>query len=161
MLISNLLSHQWKSFFRNERWRRNLFSRFIYGFLMLYFLIAAIVLGQNIEALLKDKGGIPFDTFNSIILFYFFGDLLIRCFLQPLPSLQMTPYLRFKIRHSSILTYLLYRSLWNIFNIIPLLVVIPFAFKIIQPTFGSSCSLIYLVGFFMMVLDTSFLIRKK
>jgi hypothetical protein len=119
---------------------------------MVYFLVLAIVLGQNIDTLLKDKGGVPFETFNSVILFYFLGDLLIRCFLQPLPSIQLTPYLRFKIRHSSILTYLLYRSLWNFFNIVPLLVVVPFAIKIIHPNFGSFHSVIYLFGFFLVVL---------
>jgi len=157
MLATLLLSHQQKSFFRNARWRRNIFSRILLGVLILYLLFIAIVFAINIESLLKEIGSNPFDTFNSIIIYYFSVDFLLRCFLQPLPSLQIVPYLRFKIRRSTIINHLLYQSLWNVFNLIPVFVIIPFAIKIILPYYGVAYMMFYFVSFFLIVLLNNYM----
>lgn len=152
MIVLHLYSHHWRSFLRNGRWRRNWFSRIMYGILVLYFLFFTIFLNQHIEIILKEIGDNPFNTFNSIIILYFSVDLFLRCFLQPLPSIQIIPYLRLKIKRSIIINYLIYRSLWNIFNLVPIFMVIPFIIKIILPQYGITCVMAYVLGFFLIIL---------
>lgn len=128
-MISQFFSHYWKGIFRNAAWRRNLLSKIVFGILVLYILLVFIYLGASLDKILARQGGSPIDTFNSVLLWYFAIDLLVRSMLQPLPVIQVIPYLRFNIRRSKVIHYLFIKSIWNIFNLLPWLVLIPFAVK--------------------------------
>jgi hypothetical protein len=126
------------------------------------------MLGLHIDKTLVSLGGNPVDNFNSILLWYLTVDLFMRCLLQPLPTIEIIPYLRFRIRRKKIINYLLVRSAFNVFNYIPLLVVIPFSVKLIMPQFGTGLAMVYLSGFILLLtfnnflaLFIGFLIQKK
>jgi hypothetical protein len=150
-------SHLWKSFLRNERWRRNLITKILFGVLICYFILLFIMLGVNIDKILAESGGDPIQKFNSILLWYLAIDLFLRCLLQPLPAIEILPYLRLRIRRSKIITYLLVRSFVNFFNIIPLFVVVPFCLKILAPHYGTSTALIYIGGFSLLLVLNNYL----
>jgi hypothetical protein len=147
-----LYSHHWKSFIRNGRWRRNLFSKIMYGVMIFYIILAFNMLGSSIVRILAKTGENPTDTFNSFLIWYLAIDLLMRCLLQPLPTIQVIPYLSLRIRRSTIINYLLFRSLWNIFNFIPWLIIIPFSLKVLFPAYGIWATTAYLAGFFFLII---------
>ncbi len=153
----NLYSHIWKSFIRNERWRRSLFVRIFYIFITLYLLLLFFILGHEINKILANVGGDPVNKFNSFLIWYMAVDLLIRCMLQPVPALQTVPYLRLRIRRSRLINHILVRSTANIFNILPLLVIIPFAIKTLMPSHGTAAGLIYIAGFILLIFLNNFL----
>ncbi len=153
----NFYSHLWKSFIRNERWRRNLLTKILFGILILYFIITFLVLGLNIGKILGQLGGDPVDRFNSILLWYLPADLFMRCFLQPLPTIEVLPYLRLPIRRSQIVNYLLGRSVVNLFNLIPWFVIIPFSIQILLPQSGTGIVVIYLAVIALLLLFNNFL----
>ena len=164
----NFYSHTWKSFIRNERWRRNLLTQILLVIFALYITLLFLMLGLHIDKTLVSLGGNPVDNFNSILLWYLTVDLFMRCLLQPLPTIEIIPYLRFRIRRKKIINYLLVRSVLNVFNYIPLLVVIPFSVKLIMPQLGTGLAMVYLSGFILLLtfnnflaLFIGFLIQKK
>ena len=153
----NLYSHLWKSYIRNERWRRNLLAKILFGILMLYFIVLFLVLGLNIGKILGQMGGDPVDRFNSIILWYLPADLFMRCLLQPLPTIEVLPYLRLPLRRRQIINYLLSRSLVNLFNLIPWFVIIPFSIQMLLPQTGTGLVVIYLAVMALLLIFNNFL----
>jgi len=153
----NLYSHFWKSFIRNERWRRNLLTKILFGILILYFIVLFLVLGLNIGRILRQMEGDPVDRFNSFLLWYLPVDLFLRCLLQPLPTIEILPYLRLPVRRSKIVNYLLRRSLMNLFNLIPWFVIIPFSVQILLPESGAGIAMIYLSAIALLLILNNFL----
>jgi hypothetical protein len=151
MLAFYLFSHHFKSFIRNGQWRRNISSKILLGIVVLNVVFLFVSLGLHIDKLLINGKNDPISLFNSFLLWYLPADLLMRCFLQPLPTIQILPYLRFRIRRSKLINYLLIRSTWNWFNLIPWLVIIPFSIKLIVPAYGIGAALRYLAGFLLLV----------
>ena len=64
----NLYSHIWKSFFRNERWRRNLLTRILFVLLIIYLIAVFLMVGLHLEEILKQVGGDPVYQFNTILI---------------------------------------------------------------------------------------------
>ena len=102
-------------------------------------------------------GGDPVDRFNSILLWYLSADLFMRCLLQPLPTVEVLPYLRLPIRRSKIVNYLLGRSVVNPFNLIPWFVILPFSVQILLPQSGTGIVVIYLSVMALLLIFNNFL----
>jgi len=147
-----LYSHIWKSFIRNERWRRSLFARILFVLLGLYFVILFLILGYNVSTLLAREGGEAAGKFFMWILYYLAADYLMRCFLQQIPSLEVIPYLRFCIRRKKLVNHLLVRSSYSIFNILPLFILIPFAVMVLGPSMGAVDVLVFLAGCILLII---------
>lgn len=153
----NFYPHIWKSFLRNAQWRRNLLTKILLGVLILYFTGLFLMLGLNIDKILGEGGGDPVEKFNSVLLWYFVFDLTLRCLMQQLPAIEALPYLRLRIRRSTIINYLLIRSMINLFNLIPWFIVIPFSVKILLPQYGTTTVLFYISGFCLVMILNNFL----
>jgi hypothetical protein len=157
MLIQIYIYHQWKSFIRNARWRRNLLSKLLLAILVFFVLSTLSILGYNIDKILLELGGDPIATFNSFLIPYLFTDFFFRFFFQSDPSIYFIPYLRFRVRHTKLVTLMIFRSLWSIFNIIPWLLVIPFTIKILFVESGLKTAIPYLFAIFLLILINNFL----
>lgn len=157
MIINSFLSHHWKSFVRNEKWRRNIASKILYTILALYLVLVSFMFGSNIDKILGSVGRNPVELFNSILVWYFAVDLLLRCFFQSLPVIHALPYLQFKIKKSNILNYLIASSFWNLFNLIPWLFIVPFVIKVLIPAYGLPLSFAYLFGILLILLNNNVL----
>jgi hypothetical protein len=154
-MIAQFYSHYWKGLIRNAAWRRNILTKIVFGILMLYLIMLFVYVGVSLDQILLKKGGNPVDTFNSFLIWYFVFDLLMRSMMQSLPVIQVIPYLRFKFRRATIIHYLLLKSLWNIFNFLPWLIIVPFCIRIL-PASGHS-GIFYIVGILALVLINNFL----
>lgn len=148
----NLFPHIWKSLIRNERWRRNLLARILFILLGLYFVVMFLVLGYNISSVLEREGGESVGKFFMWILYYLAADYLIRCFLQQIPSLEVIPYLRFRIRRKKLVNHLLVRSSFSIFNLLPLFILIPFSVMVLGPSMGAVDVLLFLTGCILLII---------
>jgi len=148
-------SHIWKSFIRNERWRRNIFTRLMYIFFSLYFIITFLILGFDISASLAKSSGDAVASFNAYMIWYLVADLLVRCILQPIPSLDVIPYFRFRIRRNEIINHLLVRSTFNLFNVLPLFLIMPFVLKVLMPLDGTAAGLLYITGCLLILIFLS------
>jgi Family of unknown function (DUF5687) len=157
MLIQIFIYHQWKSFIRNARWRRNLLSNILLAILVFFILSMLSILGYNIDKILLELGGNPIATFNSFLIPYLFIDLFLRFIFQSSPSVYFIPYLRFRLQHTKLVTLMIFRSLWSFFNIIPWFLVIPFIIKILFKESGLKTAIPYFFAIFLLILINNFL----
>jgi hypothetical protein len=147
-----LYSHIWKSFIRNERWRRNLFAKILFVLLGFYFVILFLILGYNISSVLARESGEAAGKFMMWILYYLAADYIMRCFLQQIPSLEVIPYLRFRIRRKKLVNHLLVRSSISLFNILPFFIIIPFVTVVLGPSRGAAAALLFLAGCLLLII---------
>ncbi len=153
-MIKHFFSHYWKAVFRNATWRRNMVSKIVFGILVLYLIMLFVYIGVSLPEILGKVGRNPVDTFNSFLLWYFLIDLLLRSMFQSLPVIQVIPYLRLKLRKSKVIHYLLIKSLGNIFNFLPWLIIIPFCVSILP---DQITPFFYITGILIMLIINNFL----
>src|SRR5271170_1571788 len=132
-MLLTVLSHQWKSFWRSRSAGKGLAVQLFLGFLILYLLAVAVSLGFYLNSFIQKvfPGQDVILVFCGFILYYFFIDILLRFLLQDLPTLTIQPYLVQNIRRSQLIRFLNTRSLFNFFNLLPLLLFVPFTVVVI------------------------------
>ena len=150
-MIITLLAHQWKEFWRSRTASRNLIAQMLSGLFALYIFTLSLFLGIFLDTLIAKAfpGQNTVTVFFGFVLYYFFIDIIIRFILQNLPTLSIYPYLSLNISRSTLSRFLNLKSLFSIFNILPLVVFLPFIIKIIGNTFpllSTVCFIISIVG---------------
>lgn len=137
-MLTVFLNHQRKAFWRSRNKGRSIVAQIFLGFVVLYFLLLAIGVGIGmefvIEKIFPEKD--VFYVFNGLILYYFAFDFVARLQLQELPTLSIVPYLHLNIPKHKIVRFLNVRSLFSIFNILPIFVFIPFCGVAISEVYG-------------------------
>ncbi len=157
-MIKWLVVHQWKQFFRSSVWQRRIVANIFLGLLIFLVALNLLAIGLYLDRLLAARASEsgPTVLFNSFLLYYFGVDLLMRLMLQKVPGLSIRPYLHLKVKSSTVTHFLLSKSLWSLFNFLPLLVAAPFAVKIIAADSQGGAA-IWLATIFIMLLCNSYL----
>ncbi len=159
MIFTWFLRHQLKEMQRSSIWQKSIAINIILGFVILIIFVELLVVGLFIDKILEeavpDKD--PIVVFNGLILYYLGFEFFLRFFLQSLPTLNIETYLHLPIRKSSIIHYVAAKSIAVIGNYLSWLIFIPFAFKVIMPTYSSGIAWIWLAGMIMLVFSNNFL----
>ncbi len=155
-----LLTHQWKALWRSRGKNKAIATNILIGFLVLYFLFTAIVIGFALDPLLEKHfgAGNAVHAFCGFILYYFAIDIYTRFQFQELPTIALQPYLLQNIRRSQLLRFLNLRSLFSFFNIVPLLLFMPFTIITIYSQFGIVSTLGFIASIFGICFGNHFLI---
>jgi len=125
------------------------------GLFGLYILLSALglsviggkVLADSYPEFAMEEVGLAFINYAFIYSFFF------RMMMQTFPSLQLTPYLLLPIRKSKIVNHLLIRSLFSYYNLLPLVLMIPFALIFIRPEVSGSqftSIFVFIIGFILL-----------
>lgn len=153
-MLSTFLDHQWKAFWRSKNKGGSIAAQIFMGFIIVYFLVLAIAVGFGFEKLsaklFPDHD--PFTVFNAAILYYFAIDFLMRMQLQELPTLAIVPYLHLNIPKRKIVNFLNVTALFSAFNIIPLLLFLPFCLTGIFTLYGGFPTLMYVVSIVSLII---------
>jgi len=154
-----LLSLAWKESFRSAYWNKNLATKIILGFLALYFALNFLMLGIAIPGIFSKEfpDFDPVSKFNSLLLGYFFIELIIRLLMQKLPTISFKPFLLMNIRRKTIVNYLLLRSVFNFFNILPLFLLVPVAVNMVAATYSLTATIGWLVAVIILIISNNFL----
>lgn len=160
-MFKRLLLHQWKEMTRSNFWQKSLIINLIIGVLMLFVLSYLIILGLFIDQILKEiyPEGDIFAIFNGGIIYYLGIDLFVRFFMYSLPVINVESYLHLPIKKSKIIHFILLKSTLNIFNLMPLLVVIPFAIKVALVNYSVNVALAWIVLMVVLILNNSFILH--
>lgn len=147
-------------FWRSRNKAGSIAANLLLGFFMLYFLALAVGIGFWMSKLLEAAfpGQNVITVFNGYILYYFLFDLAIRTQMQELPTLSIVPYLHLRIKRKTIVNFLNIKSLFTLFNILPLFVFIPFSFMKIGTTYGALTALMYVVSILSLVVFNNYLV---
>jgi len=127
--------------------------------LALYFSLVALAMGFNLNRYLEEN--FPDQSlvtaFNSLIFIYIGFEFVLRIMVQSLPTMGFQPFLILPVKRKRIARYMLTKSLLHYFNLLPLMLLIPFTFKAALNELDTSSLLAWLVSLYLMVLVNHFL----
>ena len=158
-MLWKLLKLEWRGFRRAPHWGQSMAVNVIMGFFAAYMLLSALAVGFMGGFILKeyfpDENVIS--KFNGFFVYYLLVDILSRFLLQKFPSFSLVKFLTLNIKKSTICRFLLTKSAFSFFNILPLFVVVPFFFTSVIGGLGIVKALIWLAIMITLVLINNFL----
>lgn len=159
-MYATLIAQQWKKTLRSRYFSQGWGVKILIGFLILYFGASFLLLGIFMPELLKEihpEADLITPVFSKFILYYMLVDLAMRFFLQDLNVLSVQHYLLQPIRKSKVINFLLAGSIFNIFNLFPLVIVVPFMIRGVAPEFGAAASVYWFIAILGLILIDHFL----
>ncbi|MBN1822134.1 MAG: hypothetical protein JW833_15545, partial [Prolixibacteraceae bacterium] len=149
----------WREIFRSANLRKNMAAKGVLIFLGLYFSLVALMLGFNLNEFMgksyPDQPLIP--VFNSFIFVYIGIEFVIRIMAQALPTFGFQPFLILPVSRQRIAKYMLNKSLLHFFNFMPLLLIIPFTFKVAVKELDTVQLIVWLISLYLMIIVNHFL----
>jgi len=155
----NFAFFAWREFTRSAYFGKNMAAKGVLIFLAVYFSATFLILGFSLSMLLAEK--FPdqslVSAFNSIILMYAGADLILRIFIQNLPTFGVQPFLVLPVKKRRIARYMLNKSVFHFFNILPFFLVLPFLFTSAIKELSGINLLAWFSGLFFLILINHFL----
>ncbi|NQU88167.1 MAG: hypothetical protein HQ541_20665 [Mariniphaga sp.] len=149
----------WRELTRSANLRKNMAAKGVLIFLAIYFSLVAIMLGFNLNEYLEKTypGESLITAFNSLIFIYIGFEFVIRIMVQALPTFGFQPFLIIPVKRKRIARYMLNKSLLHFFNFLPLLLIIPFTFKVAVKELDTVTLIAWLVSLYLMIFVNHFL----
>lgn len=154
-----LFIHQWKEKLRSPFWQKSIWLNIILGILGLYLLLNIVAIGFFADTIIQKiyKSIDLVEVYTGFLFFYFAIDLIIRFLIQQLPILSIQPYLTLPIKKSKLLHYPLIKSISSFFNIVAILLILPFFVKVVCTTKPFLFSLVWIIIVFSLIATNNFL----
>lgn len=155
-----MIAHQWKKTVRSKYFSQGWGVKILIGFLVLYFGASFLALGIFMPEILREthpSADLVTPILSGFLLYYFLTDLAMRFFLQDLNVLSVQHYLLHPIKKSKVINFLLASSVFNIFNLFPLVIVIPFMIRGVLPELGFGASGFWFLSILGLILTSHFL----
>ena len=153
------IKNEWREMKRSSMWEQSLAIKITLGivffFLFLEFVVGSIYFSDKLGEIFPDDD--PVEKFNSFVLYGFSLGFLARFFMQKVPVLSIQPYLHLPLKKSSLVHFVLGKSLLSFFNFIPVIIFVPFIIFQLAPWFTSFQMISYVLSIFFMVLSVNFL----
>jgi hypothetical protein len=136
-MFKHFIKLEWKSFFRSASFATNLALKIVMGFMAIYFMVIFIAAGVGVFFLLKEEFHLePLATVNIYLIYYLFGDLVIRYFFQKMPVTNIKPLLNLPIKRDTIVHFSLGKTSISFFNILHAFFFIPFTVVLLMNGYG-------------------------
>jgi hypothetical protein len=166
-MFRHFINLELKAFFRSASVGKSIGLKILMGFLVVYFLVVFLFIGIALYPLLKESypNQKPLSIVNSFVIFWLAFELVFRFFMQSLPVMNIKPLLVLPIKKQAVIHFVLIKSLSSIYNIFPLLVIIPFGvFNIIEGNYNPLNMVVWILAMYILALIvnySNFLIKKK
>lgn len=124
----------------------------VVGFIVFVVLLNLLVLAFSLPPIIEDSFGIenPVGFVNANLLYFFVAEFLSRFLLQKLPVIELEKFLHLPLKRSSIVHFLLGKSVISSFSLIALICFGPFSFMVLDmPASLSWLMVILLLSFSM------------
>lgn len=144
-----LLIHKWKQSTRSSFFTQGLGVKLLLGFFGIYMLLSFLALGfllPKIITAMDAAGATGAEKFTSLLLHYMMYDIVLRYFFSDLTSIQARHYVLLNMKKSTIIHYLLNSSLFSFFNLLVLVILVPFFIRGVLPELDILHSIGWLLG---------------
>ena len=127
-MFIKILKSQWLSFRRSPTFGQSVGVKILLGFFAFYCLFIALGIGFGAHLLISEyfPDRDPVYVFGGYFVFYLIIDLVMRYMIQKYPIFDVHKYVNLNIEKKTIVKFLLFKSLFSFFNLLPLFVLIPF-----------------------------------
>ncbi len=158
-MIAHFLRLEWKQYFRSSYWQTGIALKIIMGFFALYFLVMFLGAGLAGYYLIEKQfpNTDPLNLVNSFLLYAIFADLIFRYMMQKLPVMNIKPMLILPIKKSKLVHFVLGKSAFSFFNIMPLFFYVPFSIVLIKEGHTTAGSLSWLFAMILIIQSSNFL----
>ena len=159
-MYTTLFAQQWKKTIRSRYFSQGWGIKILLGFLIIYFGASFLLLGFFMPEILREaypNQDLVTPVFSQFLLYYMLADLAMRFFLQDLNVLSVQHYLLQPIRKSRVINFLLAGSIFNFFNLFPLVIVVPFMIRGVIPEYGALTGITWLAAVLGLILTDHFL----
>jgi hypothetical protein len=166
-MFKHFINLELKLFLRSASVGKSIALKLFLGFIALYFILSFLVLGIALYPILHENfpNQKPIEIVNNAVIFWLAGDLIFRFFMQSLPVMNIKPLLILPIKREKVIHYVLLKSVFSIYNLFPLLVILPFGITtIIKGNVDTAAVLVWMFTLYILVLCVNyanFLIKKK
>jgi hypothetical protein len=166
-MFKHFINLELKAFFRSASVGKSIGLKLLLGFLVVYFLVAFLALGVALYPLL-DKSfpdQKPLAIVNTFVVYWLIIELVFRFFMQSLPVMNIKPLLVIPVKKQTVIHFVLLKSLTSVYNIFPLLVIVPFGiFNIVKGNQVPLNMVVWMFSMYVLALTVNyanFLIKKK
>lgn len=159
MTIKQFLSLEWKQFRRSSFFEKGLAIKILMILGALYFASIAILAGAGIFFIFKkaipDQD--PFTLINNYMIYWVLGDLALRYFMQQLPVMNIKPMLLLPIKRQAVIQFLLLKTSFSFFNILPVLFFIPLSVVLMVQGYHPIMVLLWFISILSISFSINFL----
>ena len=158
-MFSKIIDLEWKSFLRSSSFKKGIAMKILIVLLVLYFIVCFSVLGASSYFLVAKTvpNTDPLLTICNYIVLWFLFDLLLRFFMQKLPVLNIKTFMVLPIKKDTIVHYLLLKSGFSAFNLLPLFFFLPFSLVLLFKGYAGLNVFAWLLSMLLMVLLNNFI----
>ncbi|MGM0634551.1 MAG: DUF5687 family protein [Bacteroidota bacterium] len=157
-MITKFLSLEWKQFSRSAYFQKGLFVKILMLLFVLYMALVALFMGAGsffmVEEL-TDKD--PFAFINSFLIYWVLADLSARFFLQQMPVMNIQPLMIIPIQKNKVINFLIAKTVFSFWNLLPLLYFIPFSGVLIYKGYGVVSVLSWMLAMISIALCVNFI----
>jgi hypothetical protein len=159
-MVAALLSHNWKKLRRSVSFTKEFATSIFLFFFALMVVGYSLALGFAMESIITKglKQADSFQFLNSLMLYYFGFEFMMRYFMQSLPVLDVQPYLHLPMKRSRIVHYLLIKSEVHVLNATVPMLFAPFAFTVVADRFGTGAAWSWLLTLWMFSMSIHYII---
>ncbi|WP_027375943.1 DUF5687 family protein [Kaistella palustris] len=127
-MYKRLLQFELKNFMRNPQFGANVGMKILMFFGMAYFSLLFLAMPFLLYFFAKDESKTdPVLLFSKYFVYYWAFDLVVRYFMQQMPTQNIKPFLTLGISKKKLVNYTVLKMLFNFFNWGNLLFLLPFA----------------------------------
>ena len=94
---------------------------------------------------------------HNFLIFVIVGDLIARYLLHKLPMLKIKPFLTVPIKKDALVHFVLGKSVFSFFNVLPLFFYIPFSVVLVREGYDANGVLGWLFSLMLIVLSANFI----
>jgi hypothetical protein len=158
-MISHFLRLEWKQYFRSSYWQTSIALKIIMGFFAIYMLGSLLILGAfSFEIMEKAAPDVdPLQLVNSYLFYIFTVDLIFRYLMQKLPIMNIKPMLILPIKKSKLVHFVLRKSAFSFYNILPLFFYLPFTVRLVGKGYDVGGAWGWFLGVFLLTQSINFL----
>ena len=149
----------WRELTRSANINKNRAAKGVLIFLAVYFTLVAVAMGFNLNNYLGESfpDQSQISAFNSLIFVYVGFELVLRIFVQNLPTFGFQPFLILPVKRKQIAAYMLNKSVLHFFNVLPLFLVLPFVFKSAVHELETPALVVWLASLVLLIFVNHFL----
>ncbi len=142
-----LFSHDIKKSLRSPALTQNMVSTVLLGLLGIYLAFNLIILGLFVDNILVEifPNQDLLTKVGGLLVYYFLGDIIVRVLLQKFPHQDVKPYLALPISKTRLTHFVVLKSVRSFFNLIPLLMILPFVISAMPDYYSLSTIISFLV----------------
>jgi hypothetical protein len=166
MLFLLFLKQQMQQARRSSIWQKslalNLFIGFFVFIMLIQFITVSVLLAKNWHEIVE-VDAVLFE-FYKIVGWYFAGMFAFRFFMQQTPVMAIQPYQHLPIHKSYLVHFVLFKGLFNVFNLFGIIFFLPFAMYQISHYHGTQMAWLWLfsmLAFDLFINYTAMYLKKQ